>query len=77
MPLLDGMEVSQKLRQIGCTAKIVSLTLHHHLVVIRAPPAAKAMGYVFKSYITRGLELAVRETVTVRMVIRPSFSFSE
>lgn len=46
---LTGIEVARHLRDMGCTAKIVFLTVHENPDFIRAAFEAGASAYVFKS----------------------------
>ena len=46
---LTGIEVARHLRDMGCKAKIIFLTVHENPDFIRAAFEAGASGYVFKS----------------------------
>src|SRR5512133_2661167 len=48
MPEMNGIEVARRLRQAGCSAKIIFLTVHTEPEIISAAFEAGATGYVFK-----------------------------
>jgi DNA-binding NarL/FixJ family response regulator len=52
---ISGFQVAQQLRSTGCPAKIVFLSVHEGADFIQAARGLGAVGYVFKSQITRDL----------------------
>jgi DNA-binding NarL/FixJ family response regulator len=60
MPVFNGMQVALRLRQMGCTAKIIFLTIHQDQDYIEAAFSAGAEGYVFKSRIGTDLVPAIK-----------------
>ena len=56
---LDGLEVARRLRDMGCHAKIIMLSIHEALEFVRAALAAGASGYVFKSRVSSDLIPAI------------------
>ncbi len=56
---LTGFEVARRLRDRGCPAKIIFLTLHEDADFVNAAFALGASGYVFKSRITEDLVSAI------------------
>jgi DNA-binding NarL/FixJ family response regulator len=56
---LTGFEVARRLRDRGCPAKIIFLTLHEDADFVKAAFALGASGYVFKSRVTEDLIRAV------------------
>ena len=56
---LDGLEVARRLRDTGCHAKIIMLSIHEGLEFVRAALAAGASGYVFKSRVGSDLIRAI------------------
>jgi len=56
---LDGLEVARQLRDMGCRAKIIMLSIHEALEFVRAALAAGASGYVFKSRVGSDLIPAI------------------
>ena len=61
MPDMTGLEVAGRLRETGCTAAVVFLTVHDDLELVRAARAAGAAGYVVKSRLASDLLPAVQE----------------
>jgi DNA-binding NarL/FixJ family response regulator len=51
----SGFRVAEQLRNSGCPAKIVFLSVHEGIDFIQAAQNVGAAGYVFKSQITRDL----------------------
>ena len=49
MPLLNGLDCARQLRDAGCTAKILILTMHPDATLAHEALAAGASGYVLKS----------------------------
>jgi DNA-binding NarL/FixJ family response regulator len=60
MPGLDGLAVTQRLRQSGSTAAIVILTVSEDSAMAEAALAAGALGYVTKARAATELVPAVR-----------------
>jgi DNA-binding NarL/FixJ family response regulator len=60
MPVLNGMQVALRLQEMGCTAKIIFLTIHQDQDYIEAAFSAGAAGYVFKSRIATDLIPAIK-----------------
>jgi len=56
---LDGLEVARRLRDMGCRAKIIMVSIHEGLEFVRAALAAGASGYVFKSRVNSDLIPAI------------------
>jgi two-component system NarL family response regulator len=52
---VSGFRVAEQLRSTGCPAKIVFLSVHEGADFIHAARGLGAVGYVFKSQITRDL----------------------
>jgi CheY-like chemotaxis protein len=61
MPGMTGYEVAARLRQSGCTAALVFLTVHDDEEFIHAARAAGGVGYVVKPRLAVDLEFAVLE----------------
>jgi two-component system nitrate/nitrite response regulator NarL len=60
---MTGFFVAEKLRNTGCLAKIVFLSVHESIDFIMAAQDMGAAGYVFKSQITRDLVKALHAAV--------------
>jgi DNA-binding NarL/FixJ family response regulator len=71
MPILNGIDAAIKLRESGCTSKIVFLTVHSSSDYIRTCLAAGAFGYVVKSHLATDLLPAIREALAGRIFISP------
>jgi DNA-binding NarL/FixJ family response regulator len=56
---LTGFEVARRLRNRGCTAKIIFLTVHEDIDFVNAAFDVGASGYVFKSRVTDDLAKAI------------------
>lgn len=61
MPGMSGLEVAERLRADGSTAKVVFLSTHAEEEIILAAKDAGAVGYVVKTRLCSDLEVAVRE----------------
>jgi DNA-binding NarL/FixJ family response regulator len=61
MPGMTGLEVAQRLHELGSTAALVFLTVHDDQEVIFAAQAAGGIGYVVKPRLVSDLLTAVRE----------------
>jgi DNA-binding NarL/FixJ family response regulator len=71
MPNLDGIEVARRLRAAGSRAKVIILTVHDDLDLLRAALDAGALGYVLKSRMPAELVLAIRVALTNRIFVSP------
>jgi len=60
MPLLNGIEVTRKLRKLGRTPAVVICSVESDPEIIEAAQQAGALGYVFKARTTRDLIIAVK-----------------
>ena len=56
---LTGFEVARRLKEIGCSAKIIFLSVHEDIDFVNAAFDLSACGYVFKSRITADLTKAI------------------
>ena len=72
MPLLNGLDCTRQLREAGCTAKVLILTMHPDATLAQEALAAGASGYLLKS--SPGLELkgALREVLQGRTYLSPA-----
>jgi DNA-binding NarL/FixJ family response regulator len=71
MPGMNGLEVAARLREAGCTAAVVFLTVHDDEDIILAAKAAGAIGYVVKPRLFSDLMLAVQEARAGRPFVSP------
>ena len=63
MPLLNGIEAADQLKESGCQSRIVFLTVHSDPDFVRVCLAAGALGYVVKSRMITELVPAIREAL--------------
>jgi DNA-binding NarL/FixJ family response regulator len=56
---LTGFEVARRLKDCGCRAKIIFLTVHEDVDFVSAAFDIGASGYVFKSRVTEDLTKAI------------------
>ena len=56
---LSGFEVAKRLKDTGCAAKIIFLTVHEDIDFVTAAFDAGACGYVFKSRVIEDLVNAI------------------
>jgi DNA-binding NarL/FixJ family response regulator len=66
MPFRNGFQVASHLRDSGCRAKMIFLTVHKDLDYVEAARSAGALGYVLKSRIATDLLPAVRAVLQGR-----------
>lgn len=71
MPVLNGIDAASQLKELGCTSRIVFLTVHSDSDFIRAGLATGAFGFVVKSKLTTDLILAIREAIAGHIFISP------
>jgi DNA-binding NarL/FixJ family response regulator len=60
MPILNGIEAADRLKESGCNSRIVFLTVHSDTEFVRRCLSAGAFGYVPKSRIANELVPAIR-----------------
>jgi DNA-binding NarL/FixJ family response regulator len=63
MPILNGIEAVERLRESGCESRVVFLTAHGGADFVRRCLSTGAFGYVAKSRIASELILAIREAL--------------
>jgi DNA-binding NarL/FixJ family response regulator len=69
LPLLNGMEAADRLRESGCQSRIVFLTASSDPDFVRACLATGALGYVVKTRIGAELLPAIREALAGHIFI--------
>jgi DNA-binding NarL/FixJ family response regulator len=74
MPILGGIEAAQQLREAGCRAKFVFLTIHIEHEFVDACVSQGALGYVVKSHMKTDLIPAIKAALTGRTFISPLVS---
>lgn len=68
---MNGFEVADRLRQVGCTAAVVFLTVHDDEEFLAAARAVGGIGYVVKSRLASDLKVAVQEARAGRPFVSP------
>src|SRR6516165_9259556 len=63
MPLLNGIQVASRLRERGCNAKVIFVTVHEDRDYVEGAFAVGALGYVLKYRIANDLVLATEEVL--------------
>lgn len=63
MPILNGIEAADRLKDSGCKSRIVFLTIHSDADFVRRCLSAGAFGYVVKPRIVAELIPAIREAL--------------
>jgi DNA-binding NarL/FixJ family response regulator len=71
MPILNGIEAANTLRDSGSTSRIIFLTVHRDPDFIKACFAAGALGYVSKHRVTTDLLSAIQETLVGHSFVSP------
>jgi DNA-binding NarL/FixJ family response regulator len=72
MPLLNGLDCTRQLREAGCTAKILILTMHPDATLAQEALAAGGSGYLLKSSPGSELKRALREILLGRTYLSPA-----
>jgi DNA-binding NarL/FixJ family response regulator len=67
MPGISGIEVARELKQNGHEARIVFLTVHEDLDILKACQAAGGLGYVIKAIMDTDLIPAMNEALAGRI----------
>ena len=74
MPLLNGIESARKLRETRPQVKIVFLTMHKDVGLLKEALRAGGFGYVLKESAAQELIAALRQVVGGRYYISPAIS---
>jgi len=69
MPILNGIEAADRLKDSGCKARIVFLTIHSDPDFVRRCLATGAYGYVVKPRLTVELIPAILEALAGRIFV--------
>lgn len=75
MPVLNGIETANRLKQNGSTAKIVFLTIHEDKDFVQAALKTGALGYVLKRRMVSDLRLAIKEALAGRTFVSSAISY--
>ena len=63
MPVLNGIDAVEELRQLGSTTKVIFLTVHTDAEFVRSCLAAGAFGYIVKPRVAIDLLPAIRQVL--------------
>jgi DNA-binding NarL/FixJ family response regulator len=74
MPKLSGIQAANRLRESGCSSKIVFLTVHNDPDIVRVALETGALAYVLKIAVTTDLLFAIREAFQGRTFVSPDAS---
>ena len=69
MPILNGIEAAERLRDSGCKSRIVFLTVHSDPEFVRRCLSTGAFGYVAKRRMASELITAIREALDGRIFV--------
>jgi CheY-like chemotaxis protein len=69
---MSGIDVAAQLRDSGCTAKIVFLTVHEDADFLNAALGAGGSGYVVKSRLSADLISAINAVLSNKVFVSPS-----
>ena len=72
MPVLDGIETANQLKESGSKAKVIFLTVHEDADFLQAALNTGASGYVIKRRMASDLHRAVKEALAGRIFISSS-----
>ena len=72
MPVLDGIETANPLKESGSRAKVIFLTVHEDSDFLQAALKTGAFGYVIKRRMASDLGRAVKEALAGRIFISSS-----
>ena len=71
MPIMNGLEAVDRLREAGSRAKVVFLTVHEDPDFVHESLARGALSYVVKPRLTSDLVPAIKEAVANRSFVSP------
>ncbi len=71
MPVMNGLEAADRLREAGSRAKVVFLTVHEEPDYIHESLAKGALCYVVKPRLTSDLVPAIKEALANRSFVSP------
>lgn len=74
MPVLDGFEILQKIREAGIETKIIFLTMHKDSITAKRAIQLEISGYVLKDNAFEDLLYAIRAVFSGGTFVSPSIS---
>jgi len=75
MPTMSGIDAALRLREIGCAARIVFLTVHNDPDFVEAAFSAGASGYVLKQFLATDLIPAIWAALEGHAYVSPALQF--
>lgn len=72
----NGIDIARQLRDSGCSAKIVFLTVHEDSDYMNAAIGAGGSAYVLKSRLNIDLFSAIRAALSNKLFVSPSLLYS-
>ena len=74
MPVLNGINAVHEVREKGCSAKFIFLTVHHDAEFLSACLGEGAMGYVVKSRMNKELVPAIDKALAGQRFVSPGIA---
>lgn len=71
MPVMNGLEAAHRLKEAGCEAKVIFLTVHEDPDFVHESLVQGALGYVVKPRLTSDLVPAIKEALANRSFSSP------
>jgi DNA-binding NarL/FixJ family response regulator len=71
MPVLNGMDAAERLKECGCPAKVLFLTMVEDRDFIETAISIGVLGYVLKPHLATDLIPAIRSALRGRLYVSP------
>jgi DNA-binding NarL/FixJ family response regulator len=72
---MSGIDIARELRDSGCRAKIIFLTVHEDSDYVNAAVGAGGSAYVVKSRLSQDLLLAINAVLSGKLFVSPSLMY--
>jgi DNA-binding NarL/FixJ family response regulator len=76
MGQFNGIDIARQLRDSGCSAKIIFLTVHEDIDYVNAALAAGGSAYVVKSRLNIDLFSAIKAVLSNKLFVSPTLSYT-
>jgi DNA-binding NarL/FixJ family response regulator len=76
MGATSGIDIARQLRDSGCSAKIIFLTVHEDSDFVNAAMGAGGSAYVVKSRLNMDLLSAIRAVLSNKLFVSPSLLYA-
>jgi DNA-binding NarL/FixJ family response regulator len=73
----NGIDIARQLRNSGCSAKIIFLTVHEDSDYVNAAIGAGGSAYVVKSRLTNDLFSAINAVLSNKIFVSPTLSYKQ